>query len=178
MQNIPTVADSATVASQTPTIYHELVIGIVSGVVTAGLLWLTTVFWRNVLEPWFEARVYRGLDVAGIWELENTANEFGKKPFDDDEAIEMRQSAHRLSGRLTFHAAGEPSKTRSHQVSGMIRDRLVCFTSQSSDRQSVGYTSVLAEVATDGKTMRGHVIYYDLDTSQIESSAVTYTRKT
>ncbi len=182
MNTTPLIPPLAAVAQDQLTLAHlsrDLLIGVVSGIVTALLLLGFSFLWKRIIEPWFEARVYRGLDVAGIWELENpivnTATN-GKR-FDDDETIALIQAAHRLSGTLTFTIAGAATQSGSQDLAGEIKDRLVCFTTRGRSRKSVGYTCVLAEVSADGQRMVGHSVYYELDASKVDSGSVTYVRK-
>ena len=51
----------------------------------------------------------------------------------------------RLSGSLTFSAVGAATQTGMQDLTGEIRDRLICFTTRARSRKSVGYTCVLAE---------------------------------
>jgi hypothetical protein len=71
----PAVAQSVLASN----LSRDLVVGIVSGVVTTILLWMFGFLLKVVLQPWFEARVYRGLEVSGTWELENLTDK-GTKP--------------------------------------------------------------------------------------------------
>jgi hypothetical protein len=177
MQVVQVNADSLARAIQANDVSSDLLLGVVAGVVASVLVWVMTKAWKHLLEPWFEARVYKGLDVAGVWELDNKPGDDNKKPFDDDEVLSISQAAQRLSGTLTLVAPGAPAQTRVQEMTGTIRDRLVCFTTQVRDRKSVGYTCVLAEMSTDGQKMAGHAVYYDRSTSQVSSQAVVYTRK-
>ncbi len=157
---------------------RDFVVGVTSGVVTTVLLWLLGFAWKDVFQPWFEARVYRGLDVAGTWELENPIDpKTAAQTFHDNEVVALLQAAHRLHGSLTFASPVAPTQAVAQDLSGEIRDRLVCFTTRARSRKSVGYTCVLAEVSPDGQRMNGHAIFYDLSLSRVDSSAVTYVRR-
>jgi hypothetical protein len=144
---------------------------------TTALLWAFAFLWKGIVQPWFESQVYRGLDVAGTWLLDNPVNATTqKKQFDDDESMALNQHAHSLRGTLTFSTDGAAPVAQ--DLTGEIRDRLVCFTTRTASRKSVGYTCVLAEVTADGKRMIGHSVYYDLDESKVDSHEVTYVRRT
>jgi hypothetical protein len=59
------------------------------------------------------------------------------------------QAAHRLSGSLTLTFPGAAAQTKSQDLAGEIKDRLVCFTTRTRSRQAVGYTCVLAEISVE-----------------------------
>ena len=65
----------------------------------------------------------------------------------------ITQAAHRLGGTLTFTTAGAAAQTTTQDLAGEIRNRLVCFTTRTRSRKSIGYTCVLAEVSADGQRM-------------------------
>jgi hypothetical protein len=89
----------------------------------------------------------------------------------------LTQAAHRLTGTLMFTTPRAAAQTKSQDLTGEIRDRLVCFTRRTRSRQAIGYTCVLAEVSADGQRMTGHSVYYDLEKSDVDSNKVTYVRK-
>lgn len=45
----------------------EIVVGVVAGVLTAWLLWVLNWFIQNGAIPWYQAKVYKGVDVSGDW---------------------------------------------------------------------------------------------------------------
>lgn len=171
------VVDSVSRSIGPNPVWRDVLIGVVGGIVTTVIIWCFSVGWKKILEPWFEARVYKGIDVSGSWRLANPALATGEFQFSDHETLEISQSAHRLRGSLTLLPIRAQSAPRTQEITGEIRDRLVCITGRSRSRQRVGFTSVIAEVSPDGQQMTGHAAYYDLDISSVASAEVVYVRR-
>lgn len=168
--------DTVLVAAPPRPIYADLVVGVISGLVAAGVVFGATRWWNSILIPWFEARVYHGLDVSGTWELRDQLDPEGEPEFNDRETIVLQQRAHRLSGKLTM-VDRNTHNIRQRFVSGEVRDRMVCVTMSGDGRRELSYHSLLAEVETDGNTLAGEAVYYNLTDKTIKADRVIYIRR-
>ncbi len=174
--SLEAVRDTVLIAAPSRPLTTDLLLGVVSGVVTALLLWVAGRWWSASLIPWFEARIYKGLQVDGEWELLEQIEESGEPKFEDREMLSIAQKAQRLTGTMTL-TDRTGSSIRARGLAGEIRDRMVCVTMSADGRNEVSYHSLLAEVETDGRSMRGIAVYYDLRTKRIESAEVVYHRR-
>ena len=79
--------------------FGSIILGVVSGVLTAGALWLLKVVFYNDLLPWFREYSYDGIDLAGSWFVELTPPHKNRTI-----KIELKQEASSLRG-LAIHTA-------------------------------------------------------------------------
>jgi hypothetical protein len=146
-----------------------MVVGIVSGLVTGGLIYVVAVLWRQILVPWYHERVYNGIKVAGTWRL--TPDE----DFYQVETIELAQAADRLSGRLILQPKeGQKAETRSLELTGSVRDGFVLFTCVSSMPGRLGFVAYLGQVCNDGSVLDGYAAYLDTGKSKLASTRAKY----
>src|SRR4051812_27685577 len=112
-----------------------IVLGVVAGVLTSALLALFGSFFKNVTLPWYRAKIYDGVDVAGTWELESFQS-------DQSGMLELTQQANRLSGRMALVAhppfAEDYEELRTFTINGFITDRLVELSFRHTDRARIG----------------------------------------
>ena len=73
--------------------YESIFIGVLSGVITACLLFVIGKIWIKILIPWYQRIKYQGVDISGRWIYETTLDE-SKASFD----LTLEQNAHELRG--------------------------------------------------------------------------------
>ena len=150
-----------------------LTLGIVSGLLTTFLIWLLTVIWRSKIVPWYEARVYQGIHIQGAWSLEHDKD--AEDPWAHSESLTLVQTAHRISGAATLSSLEDPERPPSSlTVDGGISDRIVSLSLNSPLKDRLSYSVLLLEVVGDGTILSGEVSFYNVESSQIESSSVKY----
>ena len=74
-------------------IYFSIFIGVISGVLTAGLIWFIHFIIKKFLIPWYQNITYRGLDISGEWQYE-MKHDNGT----DIVTMNLRQKGHNISG--------------------------------------------------------------------------------
>ena len=57
-----------------------IILGVVSGIVTTGLLYLLGIIFTKIVLPWYQKLIYKGVDLNGEWRVENKLNN-GKEQF-------------------------------------------------------------------------------------------------
>jgi hypothetical protein len=151
-----------------------IVLGVVSGVLTSGLVALGVSYFRNIALPWYRARIYDGVMVAGSWELQSfESTQTGK--------MELTQQASRLSGSLTLVASpqstfGNFEELRTFALSGFINDRLVEISFRHTDRSRIGAGVFFLELIGDGRVLRGVQSMYNVANSEVDSVTVCAVR--
>ncbi|EGR0027841.1 hypothetical protein FT122_23465 [Vibrio alginolyticus] len=88
--------------------------GAVSGVIATGFLWLCGIVLYKVLLPWYQEKVYKGVDLAGRWTYETEENGATYTY-----QIDLEQSAHNISGQVSLPSHNQMttiSKTSEFQV--------------------------------------------------------------
>ncbi len=84
----------------TPETANSLFLGIVSGIITTALLWLFSSYRKNTFIPWYEKRLYKGVNIQGVWKLVDDVHDIkdAEEPWGQYETLNLKQVAHRLTG--------------------------------------------------------------------------------
>ncbi|MBI5186886.1 MAG: hypothetical protein HZA01_14335 [Nitrospinae bacterium] len=153
---------------------ESLVIGVISGIITAAVIHLLLVLFDKVLLPWYRQLVYRGVDVQGKWE---ESLDFGNGNTQIT-TIELLQKAHAITGSATIVKStnGEITKTEIMSLKGAIKDRLFNGTIIPVDKKRVGVITALLEIIGDGSKMRGSVSWYDAAAARITANPTEWSR--
>lgn len=153
----------------------NLLIGVVSGLVTSALIFVGAVLWTRVLKPKLEDIAYKGVDIGGRWEL--VPLEDGDIDWHQFEVLELRQNAHRIKGTVTLMARdGSSASPRTMELEGEVCDRFVYARMRSPLKQRVAHVVFLAEVTGDGSRLEGQTTFYNIEDSTITSGAMKYVR--
>ncbi|WP_044891761.1 hypothetical protein [Opitutus terrae] len=153
----------------------NLALGIVSGVLTAALLYFAAVFFRKVIIPWYLELVYRGVDLSGKWTNKIELPEGLTQTLIGN----IRQSAHRLSGEITLskNRNGEEPRLVHLVAQGEVRDRLVTLRITSKEPKRISLCVILLEVFGSGDKMRGFSAWYDTGPGEIAGTEVEWNRE-
>ena len=150
-------------------IVDELVPGLVAGVVTTFFIFVVLQVWDNSVTPWFEKRVYSGLDLNDTWQILADG-----KPNVVAEAAVV-QSAHRLTGTITWTKPGQPM--RKFHLEGEFKDLIVTARYQEKDGASIDRGTVTLSCKNGGSLLEGYYAWYDVDSSDITSGKYQWFRK-
>jgi len=125
------------------------------------------------LVPFYETRVYKGIKIEGVWNLETTDET--DDPWTDFESLSLKQNAHLITGTAILFSKNESNdKPTSLLVSGDVTDRVVSLNLRSPLSDRLSYSTMLLEVVGNGSKMSGECTFYNTDKSKIESSPVVY----
>jgi hypothetical protein len=145
--------------------FESLLIGVVSGIITAAIIHLLVLLFNKVLLPWYRQFVYRGVDIQGKWE-ENLDFGNGNTQI---MTIELSQEAHAIAGSITIVKSTNKQITRTEMMllKGTVKDRLFNGTIIPVDKKRVGISTILLEIIGDGTRMRGSASWYDVIAARI-----------
>lgn len=143
----------------------SLVVGVVSGIITAAVIHLMLLFFNRVVLPWYRQLVYRGVDIQGRWEEQLDFKNGNTQVL----TAELSQKAHAITGTVTVvkSTEGKIVRTEIMSLKGAVKDRLFNGTLVPVDRKRVGVSTQLLEVIGDGGRMRGWTSWYDAKTAKI-----------
>ncbi len=146
---------------------ESLVVGVVSGIITAAILHLLFLLFNRIVLPWYRQLVYHGVHIAGKWEEHL---DFGNGNAQVSTA-ELVQKANSVTGNITIVKTtnGQITKTEIMSLKGTIKDRLFNTSLTPVDRQRIGIITILLEVVGDGGKMRGCSSWYDAGAAKITS---------
>src|SRR5438876_8763933 len=119
------VGPGTTSPSTSRSYMSDFMIGIVSGVMTGVLIFLFSRVWQRVVMPWYEERLYNGVDVSGDWVVSHEGAEKDTS-WSHTGFLSLKQSANRLAGTLTLTPVeGMEAESRTLTFTGEVADRFV-----------------------------------------------------
>lgn len=147
-------------------VYQAIFLGVISGVITTLILSLVVLFFKKIFTPWYEERVYKGIDVSGAWKTCKKEGNWELYIF-----INLNQKGHNIEG--TFQAKTSwfnPTReyTNHYQIQGEIVDNHLLINYKALPKDRTGLGSFLLRVSQGGKKLRGGAVYIaDGDSDEI-----------
>lgn len=140
--------------------FLSVLLGVVSGIVTAILIGLATLLFKHILIPWFQQLVYQGVNVGGNWHHKAEFQLSATTTQQFEVFLDIEQQAHKVTGN--FHVrnvVGGTEYTNYYKLKGVVKDNYLQFTytAQRSDRTGLG--SFLLRVAHGGTKLIGSAIF-------------------
>ncbi|HEY2380122.1 MAG TPA: hypothetical protein VGK48_02965 [Terriglobia bacterium] len=161
------------------TVVSELIIGVIAGIVSALLVWVFTVFFKDSLLPRFEQLVYRGIDISGEWFLQpDTRRDSKYGELAQSQDLRIDQHGHKLSG--TAHLSpmsGNKLEPRTLDLTAEIADRLVSGTLHYKDHSRIGLIAFLGQVEGDGRKISGQMVFFDIADSEITADPFVWVKR-
>ena len=150
--------------------------GVVAGILTTLLLFLFGLIVTQIVIPWYQALVYKGWDISGLWIYRQTLG-----GIDYSYQMVLKQRAHDVNGTMTLTKSGAPSGPRGDYVqvfdiSGTAWEGFLTLNMQSSDRKSLAFATSLLQVEDRGRSMAGQLCYRSSGVGQVGSETVIWTR--
>jgi hypothetical protein len=151
--------------------------GVVAGVVTSALLLLLGLIFTKIVVPWYQALIYKGADVSGLWVQHRDLGGVNYSYL-----LVLKQHAHRLEGNMTLTKSGAPTGpsddyVQAFDVSGSTWEGFLILNMQSSDRQSLAFATSLLQICNRGRSLVGQLAYRSAQLEQVSSEAVLWVRQ-
>ena len=130
----------------------EIVIGVVSGVITATLISGFLAIMKKIILPWYQELRYEGVDLEGSWEFKEVSDSAETKI-----KLELEQSAHTLKGAASISSERKNGDNNfySYVVSGMVWEGYVTLNMRSANRKVVSFSTMLLKVSNGGRVLKG-----------------------
>ena len=160
---------------QLDSVSGNIVIGILTGILTTALLYLVSRMITDWLVPWYRSFKYTGIDVSGVWET--------KQNFESSveySLLNLSQKADKLSGLWTISITqngSDQNEIKTFKVQGSIEDRFALLTSKNTDRRQIGIGTMLIEAIGNGFELKGCETWYSVDNKMIKSDVICFKRK-
>jgi hypothetical protein len=147
--------------------------GVVAGVMTAHLIFLFGLLLSEVVRPWYQDLVYKGVDLRGRWVQEYESN---GATYNFETLLE--QNAHDLKGTTTItrFVGGKHDYVQTFDVVGMTWEGFVMLNLRSKERKSLSFATGLFKVKERGKRLVGHLAYRASATDEVESEKGNWER--
>ena len=146
--------------------FLDILIGVLSGVITSAIIWIVAKIFNLVIIPWYQVKIYRGLDIEGTWKA--------KEEFEGNQyeyTIEINQTGHKISGKYIARNIFDDEESYSYyEVTGIIRDNYVSIQYITSNNKQIGLGSFLLKIADGGDSLIGPLIYLDKSETGVHAS--------
>ena len=140
-------------------------IGVFSGVLTSILIWLGVRIFIDILIPWYQTTIYRGIDISGEW---NSIQYYPGNVI-VEQTIQLIQKGHKIKGTLISRnkIPNKGEDTTTFQLLGEIFDNYVDIEYKIEDQKLISRGSQLLKVKDGGGKLEGGLIAIDRFTTEI-----------
>ena len=146
----------------------SILLGVVSGVCTAFLLFLVSRLVNNSFLPWYRQVMYKGVHLEGKW--------FSYSALLQKVVLEINQQSDQISGKLTAILESDDDMgidtVRTFDVIGNIKDRFITLNLYHTDKTRIGVATILLQVEGDGTFLNGKLSSYSAALSRIVSNHI------
>ncbi len=161
----------AAVASSQP-VSSQVVIGIVTGILTTVVLWGIKALWIHKLRPEAEKVLYTGLQVDGPWHSQVVAEESATQF-----TLNLKQSAGKITGRGRIRLMAHSNDFDATVfLSGELWEGYVAFILRPEDRRSTAIMTALLRVTEAGAAFQGYLSIRDKTSGDVSSFEVQFLR--
>jgi hypothetical protein len=165
----------------------NLMIGIISGIVTSIIIWGFILIYRKIILPGIKEILYKGIEIEGEWHgivtRDNKTMKDGK-PFVEKEKIKeitlsLKQNAYQLDGDLIIKNIDSTGEYFSfYKFSGFIRDNYVVLNYLPKSKKSIGLGTYIFIVQDGGNALNGNLIATEINKMALVAvEGISLTRK-
>jgi len=156
----------------------NLIVGIVTGLLTASVLLIIKSLFFSSFLPWYRQVMYKGLKISGNWHSVSHSQKI---------LLEINQHCEYLSGKATVLLSPEAfpegireqidiDDIRTFDVKGKISERFVSLQLNHTDRARLGVISYLLQIDGDGTKLSGKGSWYAPLASSIHAGSEVFYR--
>lgn len=150
--------------------------GVISGIFTSVILFMTGLFVTKVAIPWYQSLVFKGVDLSGTW---SSNKDFPHTRY--QYILVLRQAAHDLAGTMIITRSGKASTGGDYiqgmSVTGSSWEGFVTLNMQSDDRRSLSFATSLLKIKDRGDTLIGEMAYRSRGADdQVRSETIEWRR--
>jgi hypothetical protein len=155
--------------------FKSILLSVFAGVITTISLYAASLFLKNVISPWYQRLIYKGVDVSGQWEGNHDYNE----DLSFTATLNLEQNAHDISGTLTIIKLrnGEQERITNMNVSGEVWEGFISLKCRTISRKHLSFGSILCKIIDS--TLDGEYIFRNLagNGSEISTVSLSLSRK-
>lgn len=149
--------------------YENIVIGLVSGLVVSFLVLVIGKFWRGVVEPWFEERVYKDLHLEGKWfSLYVETGDYRQ------EIINLKRHGHAITGTMICKNGADEGEE--YSLCGSFRNLILPMTYESIDKNKSDRGAITLKSSHNGQRLVGEIAMYETKSDSIDTAQVLWFR--
>jgi hypothetical protein len=151
-----------------------IIIGVFTGVFTSVIIWLANRVFYQVILPWYQSKVYKGVLLEGRWNGRMQINNITWSL-----TLVVKQSGNILNGNFTAISNDTNAKKKETYMrfDGTIINGYVILTCTSSDPREISFGAMILRIRN--KCLKGKQIFRDLSESKVDvfESKVEFTHE-
>jgi hypothetical protein len=153
----------------------ELFVGVVAGLGTALIVFLSKFVWTEKLRPSLESIVYKDAKITGRWKAKGKFD-FMEEVVEEEFVWKLDQKAHRVQG--TIECTSGPDEHRTYDINGSFRNLVLTAAYSAQDTAALDRGTVSLMLVNNGKTLQGFCSYYSYLDHKVRSCEYTCERQT
>jgi len=148
---------------------NSIIIGIISGLVTTFLVVTFKFLWDKAINPWYERRIYKDIDISGQWIGRYKNDSYGKELFN------ITQYAHHIEGNIV--TIDGKDKGNIYNFHGVFKNLILTLSYSSANPKNIDRGTLTLKTENNGSKLIGYCSLYDDDNHNIESIEYNLKRK-
>lgn len=146
-------------------IFFNIFIGVLSGILTSALLYLGVVILNKIIIPWYQTRIYRGLDIEGNWKATKEEH-----PSKYEFHLRIKQAGHKISGKyLAKNIYPHKEAYSDYTFIGFIKDNYILIQYETSNNKTIGLGAFLLQISNGGDSLVGPLLFMDRNQTDVHS---------
>ncbi|MFD1217561.1 hypothetical protein [Microbulbifer celer] len=148
-------------------IQETILIGVLSGVLTACLIFLVKEFWVKIIIPWYQGFRYQGADISGSW--------YAEYRDEDSESVStfsvvLSQNAHKITGSMQFNFVSSERKLNiDYNLVGEYWEGYLNLSCRSKDRRLYSHAAMFLKLINGGSGLLGQFSFRNAYADQVNS---------
>lgn len=143
-------------------ITETIFLGIISGVITTGLLGVISKFVKHTVIPFYKKLQYRGADVSGSWSVK-VRNPRPDGYSDVSYSLSLNQNAEKLLGSFQIdYGSSDKSFLTAYDVTGEYWEGYFTLIFRSKNKKEYSQGVMLMKAVQGGQGMDGHICFRDV----------------
>ncbi len=152
-----------------PDLFSTIGSGVLSGLVTTLLVFVVIRYWKGVLIPWYENRIYKDIKIAGEWE---TTGEEKDEVF--HETAKIQQHAHRVWGDIIYKKDDE---LITYEFEGEFKNLIFTARYSVKGQNDLDRGTFTLMIRNNGNVLKGHYAWYLAELHDVISGQYEWIKK-
>lgn len=157
---------------------NDGLLGIVTGILTTGLLYFINIFWQKTVKPFLVSIRYQGVKIDGSWFSVSENNDPNDgEIFKSECSLFLKQNAHDLTGSFLFKFQNDKKRfSIDFDVNGYMWEGYVTLNFTPRDKRITSYATALLKLHDGGGTLIGQWLFRDVISEFVNHSPLLLTR--
>lgn len=145
-----------------------VLVGVISGLLSALLVLVGAKYWKAIMIPWYEDRVYKDVMIDGKWEATGKEHD---ETF--SETLKVQQRAHHVSGEITYKNDNELIE---YQFDGEFRNLILTPRYWVKGESNLDRGTFTLMLKNNGQTLKGYYAWYLPEDNDVVSGSYEWNR--